>query len=356
MLSIKDLLKTSVLSKRWCNLWGLRRDHYFDIFNVLGNTEEELLQAGYLIDVLRRSFVDYRDTMERLLKLDMSRDEFVKRVDRFVNNFPGINIDSFLVNFYLDHEQSNIIDQWISFVIARGVKRINLLFLGRPYPYVPSLGFDARLAALRNRYKFDFAIFSKSNASTLNHLCLQNCLVFYPINCDFIPLKDLRSLSLELVELDETFIESLMSNCTRLEELCLLNCEFKSSIPKIVSSSLCHLKIRGSFIMCNSMEDNYYARLNLNLIFLDCLKLTSLEVDGLKFTSSEYGLYTLNFNTPMLKNIAFTLSRKEDVNTFVALSATLFPKLEVIQVTTRFTVSHLSVGSVIIFVMHFFIF
>ncbi|KAI5423852.1 hypothetical protein KIW84_030176 [Lathyrus oleraceus] len=43
-LSMKDLLKTSILSKRWCNLWALRRDLYFDIFNVFENNEEELLQ------------------------------------------------------------------------------------------------------------------------------------------------------------------------------------------------------------------------------------------------------------------------------------------------------------------------
>ena len=50
---------------------------------------------------------------------DMSRDEFVNQADQFVKNFEGTKIDSFLVNFCLDCEQSNNIDQWISFAIAR---------------------------------------------------------------------------------------------------------------------------------------------------------------------------------------------------------------------------------------------
>jgi hypothetical protein len=49
MLSVKDLLRTTVLSKRWCKLWALRRDLFFDIF-MLGSSEEELLETGYLTD------------------------------------------------------------------------------------------------------------------------------------------------------------------------------------------------------------------------------------------------------------------------------------------------------------------
>ncbi|WJX80311.1 hypothetical protein P8452_63327 [Trifolium repens] len=40
-----DLLKTSILSRRWCKLWGLRKDLYFDINNVFGS-EEELIKNG----------------------------------------------------------------------------------------------------------------------------------------------------------------------------------------------------------------------------------------------------------------------------------------------------------------------
>jgi hypothetical protein len=40
MLSIKDLMKASILSRRWCNVWSLRRDLHFDVLNVLRSEKE----------------------------------------------------------------------------------------------------------------------------------------------------------------------------------------------------------------------------------------------------------------------------------------------------------------------------
>jgi hypothetical protein len=307
MLSIKDLLKTSVLSKRWCKLWGLRKDLYFDIHNVLG-TEIELLEKRYLVDVTRYS----RTGTDRCVNLDLSLKEFVKRVDQFLKNFHGTTIDSLLINFYLESEQSNTIDQWIRFAIVRGVERINLLFLGRPYVH---------RTTENKHYKFDPALFSETNASTLKHLRLEYCLVCHPTNLDFTPFKNLRSLSLSDTKLDELFIESLLSNCRHLEELCLVFCVFKSSMPKIVSSSLCHLEILSCYLLS---KENY--QLDLNLVLVDCLKLVSLEYLGSSRIFG-YGLDTLNLNTPVLKNINFSISLQE-LNAFVTLCTT-FPELEI---------------------------
>ena len=291
MLPMKDLLKTSVLSRRWCRLWALRRDLYFDIHNVLGS-EMELLETGDLIELPRDS------TVVCFADFDLSRDEFVNRVDQFVKNFEGTKIDSFLVNFYLDCEHSNNIDQWISFVIARGVERIDLLFLGRPY---------AHLSPSPKRYKFSFDLFSKTNASTLKHLHLQNCLVCHITNCDFILFKNLRSLTLGSTKVDELFITSLVSNLELLDELHLIYCEFKSSMPKIVSSSLCYLEVKNCHVVSNNIK------MGVNLCSLDCLKLTSLEYFG-------PCLETFYINTPMLKRIRIPVISDEYVNAFTLLS------------------------------------
>ncbi|PNY00482.1 F-box/LRR-repeat protein [Trifolium pratense] len=308
MLLIKDLLKTSVLSKRWSKLWGRRKDLYFDIHNVLGS-EKELIETGHLIDV----------TDVYCVNLDLSLKEFVKRVDQFVKNFPGTAIDSFSVNFYLGCEQSNTIDRWISFAIARGVERINLLFLGKPY---------GRYCTTRDKdYKFDFALFSETNVSTIKHLRLENCLVCHPTDCDFTPFKHLRSLSLKRVKVDEILIESLLSNCRLLEELCLHYCLFKSSMPKIVSSSLYHLKVLG----CSKpyyINAARYTRF-VDLMLVDCLKLTSLDCWG-------SDLSALNiYNTHVLRRIDFSVSFKEYLDVF-ALCAT-FPELEIMRVEIFYT-------------------
>ncbi|XP_058742586.1 putative F-box/LRR-repeat protein At3g59160 [Vicia villosa] len=304
-LSIKDFLKTTILSKRWRNLSSFRRDLYFDVLNVLENTEEELLQKGYLIDVPLHT--SYSSSMERRLNLNISRDPFVKRVDQFLKH--ATTIDSFLLNFYLDSQQQSTIDEWISFVIARGVGRIDLLLIGSPYT----------LRGLPRRpYRFPFHLFLETNASTLKHLRLEYCLLYHPnpTNYDFSSFKNLSFLSLKRVKVDEIFFESLLSNCKQLEELHLIYCEFKSLTLKIVSSSLLDLKVSLCYVLFGNIQKD------VNLTSLDCLKLISLDYDG-------HCLPNMNFNTPMLNNIQLPfIYREEHLNAF-RLLATL-PKLEIL--------------------------
>ncbi|XP_058742587.1 F-box/FBD/LRR-repeat protein At3g14710-like [Vicia villosa] len=297
-LSMKDLLKTRILSKRWCNLWALTRDLYFDVFNVFENTEEQLLQKGYLIDIPSR----YTSIIERTINLEISLDQFVRRVDQFLMHSPATSIDYFLLNFYLNSQQQSTIDEWISFVIKRGIRRIDLLFDGSPYK-------------LRDRprkyYKFSFNLFLETNASTLKHLCLESCILSIPPNCNFIPFKNLSFLSLKCVKVDGVFVESL----TQLEELHLINCELKSLTLKIVTSSLRRLKFKSCHVR-NSWKE-------VNLTSLDCLKLTSLDYDG---HCSAY----MNFNTPILKNIQLPVYDSEQHLYAFRLFVSL-PKLEILQ-------------------------
>ncbi|XP_045794107.1 F-box/LRR-repeat protein At3g03360-like [Trifolium pratense] len=300
MLSIKDLLKTSILSRRWCELWTLWRDLHFDIFHVLGKTKEEVLH------------LPSNSPMEIQVHRDINMDEFVKRVDQFLNNFQGTKINSFFASFYSYDKHSNIIDQWISFAIARGVETINLFLLPiMPCTYVTPY----------EPYKFVFDLFSETNASTLKHLRLEQCLVCHPTKCDYIPFKNLRSLSLYLSKVDEMFIESLLSNCRWLEELHLFGCEFRSSMSSIVSPSLCYLKVGACFAISDNMPKN------INLSLLDCLKLTSLEYHSLLYDG--YSLDTLNINTPLLKSFHCTVFYADDPNQY-AIFETL-SKLEIMR-------------------------
>ncbi|RHN82480.1 putative leucine-rich repeat domain, L domain-containing protein [Medicago truncatula] len=167
-----------------------------------------------------------------------------------------------------------------------------------------------------NVTSFPFFLFSKTNASTLKHLHLQNCLVYNITNCDFILFKNLRSLTLGSTKVDELFITSLVSNLGLLDELHLIYCEFKSSMPKIVSSSLCYLEVKNCHVVSNNIKKG------VNLCSLDCLKLTSLEYFG-------PGLETFYINTPMLKRIHIPVISDEYVNAFALLST--LTELDILQ-------------------------
>ncbi|KAI5423928.1 hypothetical protein KIW84_030231 [Lathyrus oleraceus] len=288
---MKDLLKISILSKRWGEVWALRRNLHFDTLNVFGDSDSSII--------------------ERLVNLDNERDEFAKRVDQFVKSFSGRVIDSFLVKFCLNGDQSTIIDRWIRFAIERGAERIDLLFGGVLYGY----------SHLRNCYKFSLDLLLEINTLTLKHLCLQRCLIFHPTNYDFSPLKNLRFLSLSDVKVDEILLESLLSNCRLLEELQLDACQFEASMPMIISSSLINLKI---------IYPHNRRMVEVELTLVDCVKLTSLEYDG-------YGLNTMSINTPAMKCIDFTISYEDDLDIF---AFSKFPQLEIMSIDMSSTLTN----------------
>ncbi|MCI13832.1 F-box/RNI superfamily protein, partial [Trifolium medium] len=113
-----------------------------------------------------------------------------------------------------------------------------------------------------------------------------------------------------------------------LEELDLEFCELRSSMPKIVSSSLCNLKVGECYVVSGNMKKK---KKDINLSSLDCLKLTSLEYHA-------DNLVTLNTNTPLLNSIHCTVFNCEDPNQY-ALFATL-PKLEIMKLDIYSGVSH----------------
>lgn len=309
-VSMKDLLKTRILSKRWSGLWTLRKNLDFDIFNVFGVTEEELIGDKYIIELPDNSILSPTE----IVNLDDKRDEFVTCVDQFVKNFRGTTIDSLLVKFFLNCNHSTIIDQWISFAMEKGAERVELLFGGLLYP------------CLHKFYIFPLDLLSEINTTTLKHLSVESCLIFHPTNYDFNSFKNLRFLSLRKVKVDEIFIENMLSNCRLLQELQLDFCQFETSTSMymIVSSSLLNLKIRGSYKLINNK-----AKRKVDLTLLDCLKLSSLKFSG-------YGLNTMTINTPMVKSIDLSILQQEDLNIF---SRSYFLKVEIMSLDMQLMVS-----------------
>ncbi|KAK7261824.1 hypothetical protein RIF29_28145 [Crotalaria pallida] len=335
MLSIKDSLRTCVISKRWFKLvLSDRRVLNFDLPNILGN-DDEMHQAGYLKvepkpknyieDIFRRDeelpwaeyIISESSEMLGYLNLRLCGDEFVKRVDKYLKNFRGTKIDTFMVNFYLNHKLSNItINQWIIFPFAKGAERIDLLFFGE------------EPATCRNCYEFPFGLVfgaSSSSSTVLKHMHLQHFIMCDTVTnfVDYlIPFKNLRSFKLEDGIVDGIFITSLLSNCHLLECLSLICCKSKSRVLNIESSSsssLCHLEIRFCYLV--KEEERSDLQISLN-----CLKLTSFDYTG-SYKAFSY------INTPMLKSInSYDLMFEELSNAF-AIFATL-PQLKILHIDT----------------------
>jgi len=132
--------------------------------------------------------------------------QFATRLDQFMLHYQGAAINSIRVNFPLGDEHSDVIDRLISQGMANGAKRIELIFSDK------TKGMD--------RYNFSFTLLSNTNS--LMYLHLAYCRILRPM--DFSRLKNLRTLVLHLVGVDQDLLQGLFSNCVHLEDFTLDAC------------------------------------------------------------------------------------------------------------------------------------
>jgi len=213
-LGLKDLVKTSTLSKQWRHELGLRTDLNFDLHNMFEldcNTIQELQKSLPLF----KGF----------------QSEFVTRLDQFMLHYQGAMIRSVRVNFPLDTKHSVVIDRVISKGIAKGAKRIELLFSNETIDPI-------RYLERKESYRFLSTLLSKTDSLTYLHL--QNCHLV--ASTDFSGFKNLRTLVLQLVDVHQNLLHGLFSNCNHLVDFTLDQCDFKSDL-KIISPTLFHLNI-----------------------------------------------------------------------------------------------------------------
>jgi hypothetical protein len=235
-LSMKDLVKTSTLSKQWLHEWGFRTDLNFDLQNMFDyNTIQEL----------PKNF--------RLFQLVQS--QFATILDQFMMHYQGPMIHSIRVNFPLGDQHRDVIDKLISKGIAKGAKRIELLFSN-----------ETDFILEIEPYKFPFALLS--DTYSLTHLHLEKCLLVAPM--DFSGFKNLRTLVLHIIDVNQDMFRGLFSNCIHLVDFTLDNCNFISDI-QITSSTLFHLNIVNCGISIQDRKKIDISAPNLSSFQYSCI-------------------------------------------------------------------------------------
>jgi hypothetical protein len=146
--------------------------------------------------------------------------EFATRLDQFMLHYQGPVIRSIRIDFPLGDDHTDVIDRLISKGIAKGVKRIELLF-----SFETEEVNEFKLIFPLLPYKFSFALLSDTDSLTYLHL--RNC--FLAESADFSGLKNLTTIVVEgLVETYSTHILSC----------CFLNV-FKLRLPPLRTARSC---------------------------------------------------------------------------------------------------------------------
>ncbi|GFQ04216.1 F-box/FBD/LRR-repeat protein at1g13570 [Phtheirospermum japonicum] len=169
-LSLRDAVRTSVLSNMWRYKWVTLPHLVFDNQSALISTQDQILVKNKLVNI----------------------------VDHVLLLHAG-PIDKFKLS-HRDLQGVSDIDRWILFLSRGSVKEFILeIWKG-------------------HRYKLHSSIYS---CQKLIHLELFNCLLKPPIS--FNGFRSLKSLDLQHITMDQLAFERMVSSCPLLERLTLMN-------------------------------------------------------------------------------------------------------------------------------------
>lgn len=200
-LTLKEAVRTSVLSERWKNMWtwttGSLDFHYSD-----------KPSSDYIFDFhfMRRSILYQKAPL-------VEGRRFVARVNHVLSLHQGQTVDKFEISCNLvGRLRKTIINEWLEFALRKRVKSLKLYFRGK-IPYA------------RGYYSLKKALISKNSCDSLTVLDLKNVdvtgksLSYILVKCQF-----LEELS---VEESSTLVE-LRVPCPvpQLKSLKIKNCFF----------------------------------------------------------------------------------------------------------------------------------
>lgn len=136
---------------------------------------------------------------------------FLAQVDQILQQCEKTipKVDSFKLHYFLANKDACHIDRWITFVVMMKTEKLDLDF-SPPLENVKSYIFPCHL--LREM-------------PYLKHLCLAVCDLRYSPECTTTSsLNSLKHIDLQLVDLDQSALDTILSGCMNLEFLRLKRC------------------------------------------------------------------------------------------------------------------------------------
>ncbi|KAL1807498.1 hypothetical protein ACET3Z_024488 [Daucus carota] len=239
LLSFKEAVRTSIVSKSWMLIWTTHKDIVCDVSNILESLSEESRDVYFLVRQ------DHRD-------------KFVERVDHIMQRrCKGPKMNSIVISFPLSNEHESHITNWISRAVMMGVEKISLDLTG---------GFGFVTSDVPRAYSFPLAVLiSPGKACSVKHLQLASC------SLDSLSISNslasLVTLELQNVNLTDQQLDIMLCNCSFLEKLVLKSC------TELVNFKLTNRSSRLRFLSIKSC-------CRLNYFELDAENLEIFEYTG----------------------------------------------------------------------------
>ncbi|KAG5545424.1 hypothetical protein RHGRI_017790 [Rhododendron griersonianum] len=196
-LTMKDVIRTSVLAKRWQYTWLYVPCLTFSPLKKTRSKEGAFINKSLLVH-----------KCSKVQKLN--------------------------ITFKYYHTEAPLLDSWMLFAFSRNVNQLYLDF--------------SRCDSRTSKYTLHDTIF---RCSSLTVLTVKGCIIKFLVK---IKLGSLKTLSFEEVNFDGGAINNLLSSCSTLEDLSFADCHWANNHDLVIMNSCVKtLKIRGGYISNNSM-------------------------------------------------------------------------------------------------------
>ncbi|GLU14383.1 hypothetical protein SLE2022_309580 [Rubroshorea leprosula] len=271
----KDAARTSILSKRWREIWASFSNLVFDQRKF--HTQERNLQGVSDSQEIKRKIEAFRNYVDNTLQ---------SRIQQ------KVSIQKFMLHVtYYNQELAANVDRWIDAAIERNIQDLDL--------HLP--------AKKRRCYNLPQRVFA---TKTITALRVYGCKLG---TCDDIKLSHLQKLCLGKLHIDEQIIRNLICICPLIEDFRLINC---SGLKTLLVSDVPNLK-RVDLHLCRGLKKVELLAPNLEIFWYhgrkslpckinlsECKSLKSLSLEDANLKDELIQTHLSNF--PLLEKLALS--------------------------------------------------